>query len=325
MTPRPWMRTLPSLFSRGYFGLNTDFEQGNEIKRLAEKSCYEILGVKKNCTDEEVKEAYESQLQKFDKEANEQNKKRFDVLHEAYLTLKVKESRNCYNTLGLTIQSASVPILVMNKLKYQTSKVDRYMETYEQKIKESHPEYKKIFDYSSEKAIEVFRKRPFGIDTDGDPYILRITHPMNIMVDLHVQKKQLERKLRVTNPEDRYLYKKITYPRIVYCSNCKGILSTAESNHQPCKHCYGKGYLDEEKEEELWNNPCSYCYSTGKVITNVCQQCEKTGFVHTTTKLSVKIPADAYQGQMLRVKGKGNGVTAPYYGDLYLKVNITDS
>lgn len=51
----------------------------------------------------------------FDRNENEESKKKFDLIHEAYLTLKVQESRNCYNTLGLTIQSASIPIFVIDR------------------------------------------------------------------------------------------------------------------------------------------------------------------------------------------------------------------
>lgn len=120
--------------------------------------------------------------------------------------------------------------------------------------------------------------------------------------------------------------KEVSAPRIENCAVCNGT-GTADGNIETCPKCHGTG------QEQVIQNfmgmqmrstaPCSQCGGKGKVIKNPCSTCKGKGKVRRTNKVLVKIPAGVNEGQSVRVRGAGNvGTGGAPNGDLLAEVHI---
>lgn len=120
--------------------------------------------------------------------------------------------------------------------------------------------------------------------------------------------------------------KEVSAPRIENCAVCNGT-GSADGNVETCPKCHGTG------QEQVIQNfmgmqmrstaPCSQCGGKGKVIKNPCSTCKGKGKVRRTNKVLVKIPAGVNEGQSVRVRGAGNvGTGGAPNGDLLAEVHI---
>lgn len=120
--------------------------------------------------------------------------------------------------------------------------------------------------------------------------------------------------------------KEVSAPRIENCAVCNGT-GSADGNIETCPKCHGTG------QEQVIQNfmgmqmrstaPCSQCGGKGKVIKNPCSTCKGKGKVRRTNKVLVKIPAGVNEGQSVRVRGAGNvGTGGAPNGDLLAEVHI---
>ena len=120
--------------------------------------------------------------------------------------------------------------------------------------------------------------------------------------------------------------KEVSAPRIENCAVCNGT-GSADGNVETCPKCHGTG------QEQVIQNfmgmqmrstaPCSQCGGKGKIIKNPCSTCKGKGKVRRTNKVLVKIPAGVNEGQSVRVRGAGNvGTGGAPNGDLLAEVHI---
>lgn len=120
--------------------------------------------------------------------------------------------------------------------------------------------------------------------------------------------------------------KELSVPRIENCAVCKGT-GSADGNIETCPKCHGSG------QEQVIQNfmgmqmrstaPCSQCGGKGKIIKTPCNTCKGKGKVRRTDKVLVKVPAGVNDGQSVRVRGKGNvGSGGAPDGDLLAEVHI---
>ena len=106
------------------------------------------------------------------------------------------------------------------------------------------------------------------------------------------------------------------------CGNChgSGFLETAG----PCPECGGKGQVTQTGGRMKFNVPCPRCHGTGK-NTTVCPTCHGDGSIERTEPLEVRIKAGTRDGQRIRVPGKGNaGIRGGQAGDLYAIIRAGD-
>ena len=120
--------------------------------------------------------------------------------------------------------------------------------------------------------------------------------------------------------------KEISVPRIENCAACNGT-GSADGNIETCSKCRGTG------QERVVQNfmgmqmqstaPCSQCGGKGKIIKTPCNTCKGKGKVRRTNKVVVKVPAGVNDGQSVRVRGEGNvGSGGAPNGDLLAEVHI---
>ncbi|HLO11913.1 MAG TPA: molecular chaperone DnaJ [Pseudoneobacillus sp.] len=119
----------------------------------------------------------------------------------------------------------------------------------------------------------------------------------------------------------------IEIPREETCDTCHGSGAKPGTKPETCKHCNGSGQLNVEQNTPFGRivnrRVCHYCNGTGKEIKNKCSTCSGTGKVKKRRKINVKIPAGVDDGQQLRVAGQGEpGVNGGPAGDLYVVFHV---
>ena len=104
--------------------------------------------------------------------------------------------------------------------------------------------------------------------------------------------------------------KKVKLNKMVVCPDCQGRGAVNESDIKTCEHCHGTGMVTKIANTILGqmqtSSPCPYCGGEGKKITNPCRKCSGTGLVRTAEEISFKIPAGVQEGMQLTIQGKGN-------------------
>ena len=120
--------------------------------------------------------------------------------------------------------------------------------------------------------------------------------------------------------------KEICVPRIENCVACNGT-GSADGNIETCSKCRGTG-----QERVIQNfmgmqmqstTTCSQCGGRGKIIKTPCNTCKGKGKVRRTNRVNVKVPAGVNDGQSVRVRGEGNvGTGGAPNGDLLAEVHI---
>ncbi|MEA4940515.1 MAG: molecular chaperone DnaJ [Christensenella sp.] len=121
--------------------------------------------------------------------------------------------------------------------------------------------------------------------------------------------------------------KEITIPREEACDVCHGSGAKPGTEATTCKTCNGTGQVRSQQNTILGSftstRPCSNCRGTGKVINDPCTSCRGSGRVRKNIKKTVKIPAGIDNGQSLCLRGMGNaGHRGGPNGDLYVSITV---
>lgn len=119
----------------------------------------------------------------------------------------------------------------------------------------------------------------------------------------------------------------ITIPREETCTTCNGTGAKPGTKPETCSHCHGTGQINAEQNTPFGKivnrRTCSYCNGTGKEIKSKCTTCGGTGRVKKQRKIHVKVPAGIDEGQQLRVAGQGEaGINGGPSGDLYIVFHV---
>lgn len=117
----------------------------------------------------------------------------------------------------------------------------------------------------------------------------------------------------------------IQIPRQEPCGTCRGSGSAPGSKSSTCPQCHGRGQIRTQQGPFMLARTCGYCRGTGTVITRPCTTCRGTGRLEKERKLTVRIPAGIATGQRLRLSGEGEaGPSGGPAGDLYVVVHVRE-
>ena len=121
--------------------------------------------------------------------------------------------------------------------------------------------------------------------------------------------------------------KEVSASRIEDCAKCNGTGSADGSAPETCSACGGSGYTRTVRQTPFGamqqQTTCPKCGGTGKTVKNPCPTCRGKGKVRKNKKISVKIPAGVDNGQAVRVAGEGSvGTGGGPKGDLLVEVNV---
>ena len=261
---------------------------------------YEVLGVQKNATDEELKKAYRRLAKKYHPDANPDNKeeaeKKFKEVNEAYEILSDKQKRQMYDQFGFdgpNFGSGGQPGGGF---------------------------------YSSYSGFDGFGD--FG--DLGDIFSSFFGGSSNRRRNSNGPRKGADLKLNIEITfEESYLgvEKEITITRNEKCKSCGGTGAKPGTSPDTCTTCRGTGKINQSIStpfgQMTTQRTCTTCGGTGKIIREHCVDCKGKGTIRKSARIKVKIPEGIDEGQTIVLKGEGEpGVNSGPNGDLYIVIHI---
>lgn len=260
---------------------------------MAGKDYYEVLGVQKTASKDQVKDAYRKLALQFhpDRNKSPEAEARFKEISEAYAVLSDDEKRRQYDSYG------------------REGVYQRY----------SQEDIFRGADFG-----EFFRGTGFGGFDDIFSQFFGgagVGRQSNRGEDLtyHLQ-LNMEDIVQDSNRE-------IEVPRDEICSTCNGTGARPGTSPKACSTCGGTGQVQKIQSAGFARlvrvTSCSKCGGKGYIIDSPCKECRGRGTVERRRKIQVMVPAGVEDGHTLRLRGEGNageGGVPP--GDLYVLVNI---
>jgi molecular chaperone DnaJ len=257
------------------------------------KDYYEVLGVPRNATKDQIKEAYRKLALQFHPDRNKSGdaEARFKEISEAYAVLSDSEKRKEYDNYG------------------REGVYQRY----------SREDIFRGADFG-----EFFRG--FGVGEFDDIFSQffrggRNQEPANKGEDLtyHLQMRLED----VVADSDREL----EIPREEICPTCDGSGAKPGTTQLTCRTCGGTGQVQKVQSTGFARlvriTACGTCGGKGYTIESPCSECRGSGTIERKRRIRIMIPAGVEDGHTLRLRGEGsagqNGVTP---GDLYVVVNL---
>ena len=255
---------------------------------MTKKDYYEILGVKKGATPEEIKKVYRKLALKYHPDRNSSDgdaEKKFKEINEAYQVLGNPEKRARYDQFG----SAEG----MGGFDFQGRGFSDF------------GDFGDIFDSF------------FGTRTRRSE---RGVHPQrgaNLRYNLEISFKDASFGKET----------KIEVPSWETCTVCKGSGAKSGTSPQTCPDCHGTGEIKSTQSTMFGQfvnvSTCPRCAGEGKIIKDVCTNCRGTGKVKKNRVVKVKIPAGVDSGHRLRISGMGEpGERGGPSGDLYIVLYV---
>ena len=121
--------------------------------------------------------------------------------------------------------------------------------------------------------------------------------------------------------------KEVTAPRIEVCPDCRGTGCAPGTTAETCPDCHGSGTVRTTQRTPFGmaqsTGPCQKCRGSGKIIHQPCKTCRGLGKIRRNKKLNVKVPAGIDDGQAIPIPGMGNtGANGGPAGDLLVGVIV---
>jgi len=249
------------------------------------KDYYDILGVPRDASDEEIKKAYRRLAMKFHPDRNPddpQAEVRFKEAAEAYEVLRDPQKRAQYDRFGHE---------GLNGAGFQGFRSTE-----------------DIFSTFSDIFGEFFG---FGTGSRGPRPQAGADLRYNLTLAFRDAAKGREVELQI--------------PRNEQCGGCEGTGAAAGTQPETCRHCGGRGQVHQAQGFFRITVTCPACQGRGEIITAPCPKCHGRGIVRVTRELKVRIPAGVDNGSRLRLRGEGEpGVYKGPPGDLYVVVHVKD-
>ena len=254
---------------------------------------YEVLGVPKNASDDEIKKAYRSLAREYHPDRNPGDngaEERFKDVQAAYDILSNEEKRRAYDTFGEAGARG-----------FPGGGPDMGGMRFEE------------FDLSN---LGDLLGGMFG---GGGARRAQSRQP--------VRGNDLETHVRISF-EDSLQGVQVRVPIEVEtaCSVCHGLGAEPGTAPVTCPQCGGRGVVSDSQGLFAFSQPCPRCRGNGTIVEQPCRHCRGTGRERVTKRYAVKIPAGAKAGTRVRLKGKGEaGYNAGPAGDLFVVVDVEAS
>ena len=256
---------------------------------MAKRDYYEVLGLSRSASEDDVKKAYRRLAMKFHPDRNPDDAKaeeKFKEASEAYEVLTDREKRNAYDQFGHAGVDPSVG--GMGGAGFNGSFSDIFSDVFGD-----------IFG-GARSGARSGRSRTRGADLQ-----------YNLQLDL-------EQAVLGGTVE-------IFPPVLAACEDCDGSGAKPGTSSSTCPECSGNGQIRVAQGFFSLQQTCPRCRGAGQVITDPCRRCGGRGRVEKRKKLSVRIPSGVDNGDRIRLTGEGEaGVRGGPPGDLYVQVEVRD-
>lgn len=268
------------------------------------KDYYEILGVSKNASPEEIKQAFRKLAHEHHPDKKGGDEKKFKEINEAYQVLSNPEKRQQYDQYGQTFEQAQ--------------------------SQGGFGGFNGFRDFSG--FADAFRNggngnSQFDFGDLGDIFGDIFGSRTATRTRRHARGSDLELEIQVSFRESVFgAEKEVSLTKNSTCEKCRG--SGAEPNTKviQCKTCHGKGTVVKSMGFGIgFSTTCHECQGVGERYEKNCSQCRGTGMTREKKTLLVKIPAGIQDGQSIQLRGQGEaGPRGGRAGDLYIHVRVED-
>lgn len=259
---------------------------------MYEKDYYKILGVPRNATKEEIKNAYRKLAFQYhpDRNKSPDAEEKFKEISEAYAVLSDDEKRRQYDMFG----RAGIG------QRYTTEDLFRGVD------------FDEIFrDFGFSPFEDLFDRLFRGVGGPRGPRKGR-----DVFVDLSMTLEQAAHGFET----------EISVRRLEPCGECGGSGMKPGTKPKSCEKCKGTGQIKYERRMGFAHFmqivPCDECNGRGKTIVP-CEICGGSGYMRRTRRISVRVPPGVEEGTSLRLPGQGDispdGGTP---GDAYVSIHI---
>ena len=257
---------------------------------------YEVLGVSKSATEDEIKKAYRTIAKKYHPDMNPGNAEaeaKFKEANEAYAVLSDSEKRSKYDRFG---HAAFDPSMGGGGSGFGGG-------------------FGGFGDFDFGDIFSSFfggggsSRSSRNVPIEGDDVLARIT---------------------ITFDEAVFGCKKeISFARVEECPDCKATGAAKGTSPETCATCHGTGRVTVQQQTMLGymqtQKACSNCRGTGKIIKTPCKNCNGKGYIQVNTKLEVSIPAGIDSMQRIVLRGQGSaGRNGGPAGDLVIEVRVKE-
>ena len=262
---------------------------------MAKRDYYEVLGVSKNATEDEIKTAYRKLARKYHPDVCKEPdaKEKFTEVSEAYSTLSDKDKRAAYDNGGFDASSM----------------------------------------FNGFNPFDLFKSHfggmggmggMFGNIFGGGP-----SHPAN---DINAPQNGFDVQTSISLSLKEALNgcnKTFTIDLLDECPECHGRGVEEGTNVEVCPECHGRGMISTVKQNGFMTvqtmTPCPHCKGTGSKFTP-CHVCNGQHRVQATREMTVRVPPGIQNGQRLRLPGRGVcGINGGASGDMYVVVDVGKS
>ena len=260
------------------------------------RDLYEVLGVSKSASIEEIKKAYRKLAMQYHPDRNPGNKEaeeKFKEATEAYTILSDPEKRQRYDQFGF----AGIEGMYSNP--YEGNPFQNA----------NFSDFEDIFN-GFEDLSDIFSSFFGGGFSSRNKKTKRGNDRLyNLEITL----------------EDAFFGKKVelTFERQETCEVCKGTGSRSGSGKRRCPECGGSGQIRRSQGFFSIATPCPRCNGSGDVIDDPCPACRGRGIVIKKITEEIKIPPGIDTGKRIIIKGKGDAAEkGGIPGDLHIKIRV---
>ena len=262
------------------------------------KNYYDVLGVDRKATKEDIKKAFRKLAQKHHPDKGGGDEAKFKEITEAYSVLSDDRRRREYDAYGQSFPGGPAGAGGAQGNPFAG------------------------FDFSQ------FQQGDFG-DIFGD-----IFSGGDIFGGARGRSSSRQRRGRDISIDVQIDFKdsifgtkrSVLIAKIAECDICKGSGAKPGTELEQCVVCGGKGQIHETRNSILGSftsvRACTNCDGTGKVPKEKCVECKGHGVRRKEEEIHVVIPAGIENGEMIRLPQQGEAIKAGIAGDLYVKVHV---
>ena len=259
---------------------------------MAKRDYYEVLGIQRGASADEIKKAYRTKAKELHPDRNQDNPQaeaQFKEVNEAYDCLKDDQKKAAYDRFGHAAFEGGMGGGARGP--------------------QGHGDFASAFSDVFEDLFGDF----MGAGRGGGRQ--RASRGSDLRYNMRVTLEEAFAGVQKT----------ITVPTAVNCNSCNGTGAEGGSEPQTCPTCSGMGKVRAQQGFFTVERTCPTCNGAGQIVKNPCKACRGAGRVEKERQLSVNIPAGVETGTRIRLGGEGEaGARGGPTGDLYIFIEVKE-